>query len=295
MSLPYLGSKQGIAEHIYRYIKNKHPKEKILVDPFCGGFAVSEYFRQRNYEVHANDKNKYIIALLDKLINNRLPAKEVNKFVTREEFNRVIKNPDNYEDWYVGYISVVWSFGNTGRNYIYGKKAYDKKMALHNLVVAGDDSGVVSLGILPTSAAKMVANQINRHIRRRALRIALTKIKAPREIYRLEHLERLERLEQTLRGKTTLTSKDYRELEIPEGAIVYCDPPYSDTAGYVVGAFNSQEFWDWARQVGKTNPIYISEYTAPEDFKCVLEIDHRSALAVNSKKSVEKLFTYEPV
>jgi hypothetical protein len=32
--------------------------------------------------------------------------------VSRAKFEDVIKNPDKYEDWYVGYIQCVWSFGN---------------------------------------------------------------------------------------------------------------------------------------------------------------------------------------
>jgi DNA adenine methylase len=43
----------------------------------------------------------------------------------------------------------------------------------------------------------------------------------------LERLERLERLEDI-----EFMGKSYEEVPIPDGAIVYCDPPYQGTATY---------------------------------------------------------------
>jgi hypothetical protein len=33
--------------------------------------------------------------------------------------------------------------------------------------------------------------------------------------------------------------------------------------------FNHDEFWEWVRNLSKTNIVYVSEYFAQEDFKCI--------------------------
>ena len=47
-----------------------------------------------------------------------------------------------------------------------------------------------------------------------------------------------------------------------------------------------------SKSAGQTVPVFVSEYTAPDDFECILEIEHRSTLSStnNSKRVVEKLF-----
>ncbi len=67
--------------------------------------------------------------------------------------------------------------------------------------------------------------------------------------------------------------KDYKEVEIPDNSVVYADPPYKDKmAAYGIKEnFDSEEFWEWAREVGKTHPLYISELTAPDDFEVIWE------------------------
>lgn len=64
----------------------------------------------------------------------------------------------------------------------------------------------------------------------------------------------------------TFLCLDYKDVEIPQGAIVYADPPYDNTTGYSLGNFNSNEFWDYARKLSETNIVLISEEKAPDDF-----------------------------
>ena len=85
----------------------------------------------------------------------------------------------------------------------------------------------------------------------------------------------------------------YNEIAIPENSIVYCDPPYENVTGY--GAkFNHVEFWDWVREVSKEHDVFVSEYSAPEDFECVWQTETtssiRAASGAGSKQSIEKLF-----
>lgn len=94
---------------------------------------------------------------------------------------------------------------------------------------------------------------------------------------------------------------DYKYLNIPSNSIIYCDIPYkgtySEIEGYGKLSFNHDEFWEWCRNMSKKgHSIYISEYNAPSDFKCIWSQEVKSSLSANgksggNKKSIEKLFT----
>lgn len=85
----------------------------------------------------------------------------------------------------------------------------------------------------------------------------------------------------------------YDELVIPDNSIIYCDPPYANTTKYKTGDFDHDKFWEWCRNMTKKgHTVYISEYTAPDDFKVVWEKEVNNTLDKNtgSKKGTEKLF-----
>ena len=114
---------------------------------------------------------------------------------------------------------------------------------------------------------------------------------------RLERFERLQRLEKESKQLTLYDDEeveveyhqgDYRDVVIPQGAVVYCDIPYIGTAAYL-NEFNHSEFYDWCKN--NTNPVYISEYTMPSDFKCVWQKEKSCTYsATSAKKTIEKLF-----
>ena len=130
----------------------------------------------------------------------------------------------------------------------------------------------------------------------------------------LERLERLERLEslQSLESLESLESLqslesfenletnqdfevfgvDFKNLNIPENALVYCDPPYAGTTGYNGEDFDSNRFWEWARFLSKTHLVAVSEYNAPDDFVPILEIAKTCQFSAtnNAKRTVERLF-----
>ena len=94
----------------------------------------------------------------------------------------------------------------------------------------------------------------------------------------------------------TFTCLDYRDLEIPDGAVVYCDPPYANTTGYTVGQFDTDEFWEYMRQLSKRCDVYISEESAPDDFECIWSKEKVRTLEKNDnvgRVKVEKLFKYK--
>jgi DNA adenine methylase len=91
-----------------------------------------------------------------------------------------------------------------------------------------------------------------------------------------------------------LVNESYLDLQIPENSLIYCDPPYEGTTKYKDG-FNHTEFWDWCRQKAKEGHIiFVSEYNAPNDFKCVWEKKIVSSLTkdTGSKVATERLFLY---
>lgn len=94
----------------------------------------------------------------------------------------------------------------------------------------------------------------------------------------------------------TFTCKDYADVEIDEGAIVYADPPYDNTTQYGNEKFDSESFWDYARKLSKTNLVFVSEQTAPDDFVVIWEKPFTRTLDVNKNnqfKVTEKLFVHK--
>lgn len=93
-----------------------------------------------------------------------------------------------------------------------------------------------------------------------------------------------------LKGALFVNSS-YRYLDIPPGSIIYCDPPYKNTAGYE-GGFCHDTFWEWVR--GKSREghrVFVSEYSAPEDFDCLWQGQINCNLS-KTLKATEKLFIY---
>jgi len=89
-------------------------------------------------------------------------------------------------------------------------------------------------------------------------------------------------------------SCSYDELEIPDNSIIYCDIPYKDTKQYASSKdFNHDKFWDWCRDMSKNgHKVFISEYQAPNDFKCVWEKEVTNSMNTSKTyKPTERLFT----
>lgn len=98
---------------------------------------------------------------------------------------------------------------------------------------------------------------------------------------------------ESLRGAKFIYA-GYDQLEIPPNSIIYCDPPYQGTTGYATGAFDHGKFWKWCRdKVSEGHKVFVSEYTAPEDWVCVWskEVNNTLVKDTGSKKGVERLFT----
>jgi len=111
--------------------------------------------------------------------------------------------------------------------------------------------------------------------------------------YCLESKKNLLRQHHHLEGVKFL-HEDYRNLVILPNSIVYCDPPYENSTKYK-NKFNHKEFWKWAKQThnpGLNIYVYVSEYKAPSDWRCIWQKKINSSLTkdTGSKKGVEKLW-----
>ena len=89
----------------------------------------------------------------------------------------------------------------------------------------------------------------------------------------------------------TFISGDYKDLVVPEGSLIYCDPPYEGTKQYGINKnFNHKEFWNWVRKQAGSNIVIVSEERAPDDFECIWEQEvQRSMNKDNKYNKVEKL------
>lgn len=88
----------------------------------------------------------------------------------------------------------------------------------------------------------------------------------------------------------------YLDLEIPNKSIIYCDPPYAGTTQYKMN-FNHERFWAWCiEKSNEGHSVFISEYSAPDCFIPVCELEHATRLDRNQeKRRVEKLFKFDPI
>ncbi len=127
----------------------------------------------------------------------------------------------------------------------------------------------------------------------------LERLESLESLENLESLQRLESLQslESLRARAAAletSGVDYRLLDIPCGALVYCDPPYKGTDGYNGEEFDHAAFWNWCRKIIRTNVLAVSEYSAPSDFVSVWKKNKICTYGTgNNKRTVEQLFVHE--
>jgi DNA adenine methylase len=84
----------------------------------------------------------------------------------------------------------------------------------------------------------------------------------------------------------------YNTIDLTEGDVVYCDPPYLGTTGYSK-PFDHGFFWDWcAKKVSQGITVLVSEYYCPVSNEVLWAKEQTSSLTkdTGSKKSTEVLF-----
>lgn len=281
--MPYKGSKNKIAE----WVIDQLPKAKHFYDLFGGGGAISHCAAlSRKYQlVHYNELNPLICKAFEMSVNGEFKNEE--RWISREDFKK-LKDTDPY-------VNLCFSFGNDGKTYAYAPKNEQFKKAVHYSIMFNDHSLLSQY--VDVHELKYEAENI--HKRRIYLQRYLKRFKDKVKNYcnsnggnvrnilqSLERLERLQKLESL--QSLEITNLDYRDVQIEEDSIIYCDPPYINTNGYKI-YFDYNKFFDWCRN---QNNVFISEYTMPLDFKLVGE---RCKICTfndeNVKVTTEKLFT----
>lgn len=295
--IPYMGSKQKLVDKIIPFILNRHPDVTDFYDLFGGGGSVSLYAVRKyaKLHVHYNELSTAIGGLMQHLKDGGdIPM----SFVKRAEFERDYTG----SDWYAGLLQTCWTFGNNQKSYLYGVPIQDFKEALSELVMTGKGDIKYLEQFTNDFVLKEYGQQVDTRIflntkryhtpyqRRIVLARQIPMIGA------LQHLARLERLIhiQNMPGINDLditAGVGYADVPIGGGrVIVYCDPPYENTAEYREGAFNSQAFYDWAAT--RPYPVYISSYKVSDDrLKLVKAVNTRSLLA--SAYTAEATYNYE--
>jgi len=124
--LPYQGSKSKIISQFAHLF----PNATHFYDLFGGGFSVSHFMLQRRSKdfkhFHFNEIRPGICELIKSSINGDYSYEKFKMpWTTREEFFEK-KESDPF-------IKVIWSFGNTGRSYIFGKEIEKEKPELKRM------------------------------------------------------------------------------------------------------------------------------------------------------------------
>lgn len=250
-----MGSKSKIAEHIIAIL----PKADNFYDLFGGGFSITHcaLLSKKWTNLYFNEINNDLCTLIKDAIDGKYSYKIFKpKFISNEEFKE-LKEKDPY-------IRVCWSFGNNQKNYLFSKEIEPYKRSMHNAIIFDefDDTAKKVFGFDHWNGESIKDRRL---ILRNVVRKDIGERRDLQQLERLEQLERLQQLELLQRlqqlqqlQQLSITSQDYMEVEIKPNSIVYCDPPYSNTASYL-GSFNHKEFYKWVAD--NKNPVYFSEYS----------------------------------
>jgi hypothetical protein len=195
------------------------------------------------------------------------------------------------------YIALVWSFGNNGKDYLYAVDIEEYKHAYHVLVFDNNPKPLQEIGIeLKLSKKSDVYDRYldyNQQIKKifEATKSYENRLENYERLQTLERLESLYRLQslQSLQSSQSLQS-DYRDVSIPDNAVIYCDIPYNSTNCGKYAGFNHDDFYAWAEM---QDNIFVSEYSMPEQFIEVASIEKSVLSAANGtgSKVTERLFT----
>ena len=267
--IPYLGSKNSIAEWVCGVL----PAAKTFIDLFAGGCAIT------HAAMLAGKWERFVC-------NDISGAPYIFREAIRGEFDGYATIPDR-EDFFMSddlALKLLYSFGNQQSSYLWGEQYERLKVPAERMLAA---PSMHERRVYYRQFMKKLTEYV-----RGVMDETREELKRPHELEGLERLQRLQGLHglQGLQGLELMVS-DYRNVNLPEGATVYADPPYRNTGQYY-GEFDFDAFDEWLNSVDV--PVYVSEYDAPRGCVCVAErerSDHLAAHTVSNKK--EKIFLQE--
>ena len=279
IGLPYQGSKKKISKKIVEIIKQNFGTTKPIYDIFGGGGAITAECILNGLEVHYNDLDKDITNAFERVISqDREWIKTL--IVSRAEFFEIKAKENKTTDDFLKLL--VNSFGNKKAAYVHNKEKSDLKYNLAKEIIEKHD---VFSGYKQTETYK-------RSIEKYRQLEQLQQLEQLERLQRLEQLEQLERLERL--NEVKATNKSYHDFSEVSGAILYLDPPYEGSyQKSYINSFDSQEFYDWAFEIAKTNIVIISSYSiSDERFEVVYSFDkaHSTLEGGTRNDKCEKLF-----
>ena len=280
IGLPYQGSKKKISKKIIEIIKQNFGTDRPIYDIFGGGGAITAECILNGLEVYYNDLDKDITNAFERVISqDREWIKTL--IISRTEFFEIKAKENKTADDFLKLL--VNSFGNDKKSYLYSKVISDLKYNLAKEIIGNHD---VFGGYRQTETYKKVTSGLDWNWFN-------TKPETQQQLEQLERLRQLKRLQQV--NKVKATNKSYQDFSEVSGAILYLDPPYEGTSQKsYINSFDSQEFYDWAFEMAKTNIVIVSSYSiSDERFEAVYSFDKaRSTLqgGQNNKTKNEKLF-----
>jgi len=283
--IPYQGSKGKIIDQIAKFF----PNADHFYDLFGGGFSVSHYMIENRYKSYKHFHYNEIRPGLCELIKDSIDGKynySVFKpeWISREKF---LKEKESN-----AYIKIIWSFGNNGDGYLFGKDIEEEKRSMHQAVVF-DEFNDWFIKTFKINKWPPFLNITGKRLYLKALirnmgRVDLQQLQQLQQLERLQQLQQLERLQQLQRlerlERLELTNLSYEKVNIEKLSVIYCDIPYYGTADYG-NTFNHKIFFDWANK--QENPVFISEYEIKDErFYLLKEFVHRSTFSSGGSKNI---------
>jgi len=279
IGLPYQGSKKKISKKIIEIIKQNFGTTKPIYDIFGGGGAITAECILNGLEVHYNDLDKDITNAFERVISqDREWIKTL--IVSRDEFFEIKAKENKTTDDFLKLL--VNSFGNDKKSYLYSKGVSDLKYNIAKEIIEKHDvfSGYTQTETYKRSIVKL---------------LRLEQLERRQRFQQLEQLQQFQQLQQLQKlNKIKATNKSYHTFSDVSGAVLYLDPPYegSHQKSYI-NSFDSQEFYDWAFEIAKTNIVIISSYSiSDERFEVVYSFDkaHSTLEGGTRNDKCEKLF-----
>lgn len=221
IGLPYQGSKKKISRQIVEIIKENFGTNKRVYDVFGGGGAMSCELLLQGYDVVYNEIKTDVYEMFKKSLE--LTEDEIKTFIlSREEFFEIKakkdKSPiDNLK-------LLINSFGNDRDSYLYSvdKSEPKYKLAIEILEKEKNWRNYKQTDVYKAHEGRLVNIERLQQLQQIERLVQLSRVKemeVGKSVHRLEHLE--------------MHNKDYRAFSHVEGAILYLDPPYENTSGYV--------------------------------------------------------------
>ena len=299
--LPYKGSKNRIAKKILDVL----PAAPVLYDVFAGGCAITHaaLLSGKYSRVVANDINGMIPAAFEKAIRGGF--RNEDRWISRDDFQRLYKTDpyvaicfsfgNNLHEYCYArdlepykralHYAIFWkdiapwaelcpeTADALGAAMQAEDNRHKRRIKAGRAIVTALKAGLMNGSIDPAVMDKPIYRKIRKE-KTPGLRIQLAErverlknletLQTDESLCRLQSLERLERINSTdVPPVLTVTTGDYREMEFSAPGIIYCDPPYKSTKERYGRGFDFDDFYSWC--LHQANPVYISEYTMPED------------------------------